>query len=376
MLQRAIRGGLRGPATRRVVTGFITIALAGAGVLAAQEPAAPAQPNTHTVKRGDTLWDLAKLYLSDAFLWPEIYRLNTDAIDDPHWIYPGEVLKLPGEATGPVAAAPEAPAVQPERRGAPTIFAPKPPVMSADSTTTVAQAQHSTVRFGEYLAAPWVDQRGGPRNWGSIIQSAELSVLAAREERSDFGPYESVLISPPTGSAGAVHERYLAYTIGPLIEDLGEIMIPTGIVEVTRPPQNGEAAVGRIVKIFNQMSANQRLIPYDTSVMAIVGRPARITNGHAGRVRWIYRQPVVPGLQRYLVLDMSAREGVGLGDEIELYQPRKGPGEVGLLATPEISIARAQVVRVTPFAATAILTSIEQPKIGEGTAARVSAKMP
>jgi hypothetical protein len=39
-------------------------------------------------------------------------------------------------------------------------------------------------------------------------------------------------------------------------------------------------------------------------------------------------------------------------------------------------IARAQVLRVTPFGATAIIIQQEQPKIEEGTAARVAAKMP
>jgi hypothetical protein len=65
-----------------------------------------------------------------------------------------------------------------------------------------------------------------------------------------------------------------------------------------------------------------------------------------------------------------------MGDELELYIPRERKLEPGLLARPEIAVGRAQVIRVTPFGATAVITHEEHPKIEEGTAVRVVAKMP
>jgi hypothetical protein len=47
----------------------------------------------HTVKRGDTLWDISRQYLRDPFLWPQIWEINSN-VNNPHWIYPGDQILI------------------------------------------------------------------------------------------------------------------------------------------------------------------------------------------------------------------------------------------------------------------------------------------
>jgi hypothetical protein len=47
----------------------------------------------YTIKQGDTLWDISSKFLKDPFLWPKLWQINP-YITNPHWIYPGQPLKL------------------------------------------------------------------------------------------------------------------------------------------------------------------------------------------------------------------------------------------------------------------------------------------
>jgi nucleoid-associated protein YgaU len=50
-------------------------------------------PDEYVVKTGDTLWDISKVFLKEAWYWPEIWYVNPQ-VENPHLIYPGDVLKL------------------------------------------------------------------------------------------------------------------------------------------------------------------------------------------------------------------------------------------------------------------------------------------
>src|SRR5258708_30289938 len=69
---------------------------------AAPAPGAPTQgdlvinpnaPDSYVVKRGATLWCIAKVFLRDPCFWPEMWQVNPQ-IQNPHLIYPGDTLRL------------------------------------------------------------------------------------------------------------------------------------------------------------------------------------------------------------------------------------------------------------------------------------------
>lgn len=55
---------------------------------------APNAPDTYVVKRGDTLWDISRMYLKSPWRWPELWGMNLKALPNPHLIFPGQTLYL------------------------------------------------------------------------------------------------------------------------------------------------------------------------------------------------------------------------------------------------------------------------------------------
>jgi hypothetical protein len=52
----------------------------------------PNAPDQHLVVRGDTLWDISGKFLQHPWCWPQVWGINREHINDPHWIYPGQIV--------------------------------------------------------------------------------------------------------------------------------------------------------------------------------------------------------------------------------------------------------------------------------------------
>jgi hypothetical protein len=119
-------------------------------------------PDTYTIRPGDTLWDLSGRFLNNPWYWPKIWSYNPE-IPNPHWIYPGNVLKF-------YPAAEEAPA-------------------RVEAATPVAQNEAPAEE--EDVAEP-------PRELEDLSR-ANLKEKATAEEREAVvvaGPYKIAYVPP------------------------------------------------------------------------------------------------------------------------------------------------------------------------------------
>lgn len=84
-----------------------------------------AVPGLHTVRRGDTLWGICGYYFNNPYQWPRVWSYNPQ-IQNPHWIYPGDQVKLrgAGNEVGPQRDSPSSGGLVDRRRQVPseTIF--------------------------------------------------------------------------------------------------------------------------------------------------------------------------------------------------------------------------------------------------------------
>jgi LysM repeat protein len=126
----------------------------------------PTAPQSYTVKPGDTLWDIASTFLRDPWYWPEIWQINPQ-VENPHLIYPGDVLALAYGADG-------SPQLTVERGGATRL---SPRVRSEPLDGAVRAIPYEIV--AHFLSKPTVLEKDEIDDTPYVVSTREQHLVAA-----------------------------------------------------------------------------------------------------------------------------------------------------------------------------------------------------
>jgi LysM repeat protein len=362
--------------TRMLHSKLARLALASAVAVSPVATGAQApveRPATHTVKKGDTLWDLAQLYLADPFQWPQIYQLNKDLIKDPHWIYPNQVFRIPGgTATAPVdPSAPQGAQSGRTGSGGMTVFNParRRALEQQSRASLIAQAPRTAVRPTDYEAAPFMWSDGGPSGGGSVVGTAESVAMAMSVKYRPLGYREHVIVKLPQGVVATQGQKFLTYRLGPVLLGQGQVVIPTGIVQVSSA-LGSDRADAVLVSKFENVFAGHGVTVLEPLRMPVNVYPTRVEFGLSTRVVWVYAAPELVDEGRHVILGATGSQGLVPGDQVSLRVPSKTD------PTKDDELGVAQVTRVTQWGVSAIMLDVTDGGISAGTRAQVSAKMP
>jgi LysM repeat protein len=326
----------------------------------------------HVVKKGDTLWDLAKEYLKDPFKWPEVFSRNSDIVENPHWIYPGENIRIPRGEVKPEVLAKIDTRVVPS--GPPrTVFATTPGMFSdrlQSDGSVIGRSGSYGVPRGEIDSAPYADRKGGPSGAGRLAAAYDRPGIAAPDGENRFQLHDRVFVNLPAGVSAAPGQLLLVYRLGDEITDNAQLVIPTGVVRV-ESQQIGQPALASVVRQFGEIRLDQSLLPLVTTISG-AGALIPVAGGPAEKVIYIGGKDVLPSLQSYVVLSTRPTNSVHVGDRFTLMEDAVDPR----YPAPAVPAAVAEVVKVTPFAVTAIIIDHDQPRIRTGMTARLTARLP
>lgn len=184
-LVRSVAGGL-----------LVMVPLAGSVVSAASQSgvtSAPvgvtamqiSSPQSHIVRSGETLWEIAEQRLGDPLRWGEIWAANRDQVmadgrvfNDPHLIIPGWALTLPETATGL----------------APTVTSTVAPHVTADEPRPWDPSSPSPVEVRSGTGIPRLDPPGMPYLGSEVLPRLGVRTPMSQETFAE--------VSSPIGSQG------------------------------------------------------------------------------------------------------------------------------------------------------------------------------
>jgi hypothetical protein len=350
---------------------LVVAALAPLPLAAQQAPADTAQ--VHVVRRGDTLWDLARQYLADPFRWSEIYGLNRDVVANPHWIYPAERIRIPGALgavlDGSTVADVPVDGYVPPAPPARTVFFPASQAEGSGTMLTAGDAEVTIVTAGDFYRAGRLVPDAEVRPVGELVEVAQASVVPLRIP-PQIQPFTKVYMKLRPGQQAAVGDVFHLWRRGDAVSGYGRIHEPTGAARVVAV--DGDVATVEVDRIYEAVRLGDLALPVERFGVpgGVIPGPA---SGPQGRIVAFSLPQAVHSVEDIAFIDLGQQSGVTEGDEFAVVIPARRT-DYGV--RPEMEIARLQVVRVAGRTSAARVIRMQQPALEAGQVVRLVGKMP
>jgi len=318
-------------------------------------PASGQTPELHVVQKGDTLWSLCSKYFNDPWRWPRLWAANP-VITNPHWIFPGDIIRLGGDGASLVPVAP--PAAAPSGR----------------------QGLTSVNRIGSYGGNAYLLREMG------FIESKDLNqaatITGSREEKMMLSTSDQAYLRYPKGAALKAGERYSVFTTDsdtPVVDTTtgqayGYLVKIQGDVVINQIAEN-EVARGTLMDTVVPIERGARVSPFVRQFKRIEPRPSDVNL--EARVIATFAPNTLLGPGHFVVLNRGKRDGVQVGNRT--FVIRRGDGYRGRLEqweihdpeSPKEVVGEILVVDVRDDASVAwIARTTKELKVGELTEMR------
>ena len=288
----------------------------------------------YTVQKGDTLWDLSQKFSDSAWLWPEMWRENSQ-IANPHRIYPGERIRL-FRRTG-------AQKVAGKKGGQP--FPAKP------SLDDLIHYRYTALDRVGFIRKTMVAPHG--------------AIFKVQKTREMISMDDIVYIRPEGGTQLVPGKRYTIYRPLKPIKDrrtnayIGIQHLLTGVVEITQvEPQY---AIGTIIEAYRPIEVEDMLMPYYRRLPDVIIKDS--PQGLTGRIIDAEEHNRLIGHNMIAFMNKGRKDGVQPGQFYNVYYQVKErihpKGRNKTLLLP-VDFAELLVIHTEDTTATVIVTNADK----------------
>jgi hypothetical protein len=297
-----------------------------------QGAAQPQGSEGYVIQKGDTLWDLSQKFLNNPWYWPKIWSLNPN-IENPHWIYPGNRLRVvPGPNGQGVfqieqgqAARGQPPEAEPEEE---EVQAPPDLAVVKPGSREVSQSQSGVSISGKLAFTPppvLPVRQDGLATPEEIRDSGILD--ASFEERELLSNFDTGYVEFPKGKSARPGDMLLIFrpegeiTSPKTHQVLGRRVKTVGEAKVLS--WNGHIATIQITRALEEIQRGDRARPWTQQLVRVSPRPnARDLSGII--VDSLTTDIRELGEANEVYLDKGKKDGVEVGNTFVVI--RKGDG--------------------------------------------------